>query len=149
MDKADHCHQGSAEAAASHTGSLAGSDALLDAAFTRWGTRLPNFSTWQKFCPKKCDLLSRRCHLIKLGLHPAGPRLTIITNVGGATEALGTSGGQLSLLSEETTTALNAILPPQGSQGKTFWEMPPSQILMPKRWRFVGMMSIARDCWSC
>lgn len=52
---------------------------------------------------------------------PAGPRLTIITNAGGpgvlATDALVTSGGELPVLSEETNTALNEILPPAWSHG--------------------------------
>ena len=50
---------------------------------------------------------------------PRGPRLTILTNAGGpgvlATDALIANGGQLTELAEDTTKALDALLPPHWS----------------------------------
>jgi acetyltransferase len=50
---------------------------------------------------------------------PAGPRLTILTNAGGpgvlATDSLIAGGGELTPLSDETSKALNQLLPPQWS----------------------------------
>jgi acetyltransferase len=94
-----------AKAAASHTGSLAGSDDVLDAAFRRCGVL-------------RVDMLS---HLFSMAEvlakqpRPRGPRLTIVTNAGGpgvlATDALVEGGGQLAPVSNETMEKLNAILP--------------------------------------
>jgi acetyltransferase len=94
-----------AKAAASHTGSLAGSDAVLDAAFRRLGIlRMHDLS----------DVFQMTEVLAQQPL-PAGPRLTIVTNAGGpgvlATDALVQSGGELAQLSDETVKALNEILP--------------------------------------
>ena len=92
-------------AAASHTGSLTGSDEVLDAAFRRGGVlRVSNIS----------DLFDMAEVLAKQP-RPKGPRLAIITNAGGpgvlATDALIGSGGELASLSPESVDALNELLP--------------------------------------
>ena len=101
-----------AQAAASHTGALAGSDAVLEAAFRRCGVlRVDRIS----------DLFDLAELLAKQPRRPAGPRLTIITNAGGpgvlATDALVLTGGELASLSPATLERLNAVLPPQWSHG--------------------------------
>jgi acetyltransferase len=97
--------EAAAKAAASHTGSLAGSDEVLDAAFRRCGVlRVNNIA----------DVFYMAEVLAKQP-RPKGPRLTILTNAGGpgvlATDALITNGGELAELSSETVEALNRILP--------------------------------------
>lgn len=98
--------EGAAKAAASHTGSLTGSDEVLDAAFKRSGVLRVN-SIGDLFA--MAEVLAKQPR-------PRGPRLTIITNAGGpgvlATDALLTSGGELTPLSEETMRAFNEFLPP-------------------------------------
>jgi acetyltransferase len=94
-----------AKAAASHTGSLAGSDDVLDAAFRRCGVlRVETLSHLFSIA----EVLSKQPR-------PRGPRLTIVTNAGGpgvlATDALVEGGGQLAEISDETMTKLNEILP--------------------------------------
>jgi len=94
-----------ARAAASHTGSLTGSDEVLAAAFRRVGVlRVDRIS----------DLFGMAEVLAKQP-RPAGPRLTIVTNAGGpaviATDALVGGGGRLTELGPETMAALNAVLP--------------------------------------
>jgi len=100
-----------AKAAASHTGSLAGSDEVLEAAFRRCGVlRVNNIS----------DLFYMSEVLAKQP-RPAGPRLTILTNAGGpgvlATDALMALDGKLAEISPETTAALNEFLPAAWSHG--------------------------------
>lgn len=94
-----------AKAAASHTGSLVGSDAVLDAAFRRVGIlRINDLS----------DIFQITETLARQPL-PRGPRLTIVTNAGGpgilATDALIQSGAELAPLSEETIHAFDEVLP--------------------------------------
>jgi acetyltransferase len=101
-----------AQAAASHTGTLAGSDAVLDAAFRRCGVlRVDRIS----------EMFDLAEVLAKQQQRPQGPKLSIITNAGGpgvlATDALIDSGGELAELSDTTLTALNDCLPPHWSQG--------------------------------
>lgn len=98
-----------AKAAASHTGSLAGSDDVLDAAFRRSGVL-------------RVDKISQLFYLAEVLAkqpRPRGPRLMIVTNAGGpavlATDALITSGGQLAELSTESIERLNTFLPPAWS----------------------------------
>ena len=95
-----------AKAAASHTGSLTGSDDVLDAAFRRAGVlRVDKIS--ELFMVS--DILSKQPR-------PRGPRLSIVTNAGGpgviATDALIGGRGRLSAISPETMEALNTLLPP-------------------------------------
>ncbi|MFO5494909.1 MAG: acetate--CoA ligase alpha subunit, partial [Cuspidothrix sp.] len=101
--------EAAAKAAASHTGSLAGSDAVLDAAFRRCGVLRVNSIS---------DLFDMSEVLAKQP-RPKGPRLTILTNAGGpgvlATDTLIESKGELAPISEEVINSLNEILPPQWS----------------------------------
>lgn len=102
--------QESAKAAASHTGSLAGSDEALDAALRRVGVlRVDAIS----------DLFSMARVLSKQP-RPKGPHLTIVTNAGGpgviATDALIENGGKLTELEKSTFEKLNDLLPPQWSR---------------------------------
>jgi len=98
-----------AKAAASHTGSLTGSDEVLEVAFDRSGVLRVNTIAELFYM---AEVLSKQPR-------PKGPRLTILTNAGGpgvlATDALIMNGGELAELSEETMEALNQILPPQWS----------------------------------
>ncbi|MGB8647133.1 MAG: bifunctional acetate--CoA ligase family protein/GNAT family N-acetyltransferase [Anaerolineae bacterium] len=94
-----------AKAAASHTGSLTGSDDVLDAAFRRSGVlRVNDISD-----------LFHMAEVLAKQPRPRGPRLTIVTNAGGpgvlATDALITGGGELSDITEETMNHLNQFLP--------------------------------------
>jgi len=99
----------SAAAASSHTGALAGEDAVYDAAFERMGIARV-FNIGEIF--DVADLVGRP----KV---PRGPRLAVLTNAGGpgvmATDALVASGGALARLSDATTAELDAGLPPQWS----------------------------------
>src|SRR5688572_30100324 len=102
--------EAAAKAAASHTGSLTGSDEVLTAAFRRVGVlRVENIS----------DLFYMAEVLAKQP-RPAGPRLTILTNAGGpgvlATDALIEAGGELAQLAPQTVEALNKLLPPHWSR---------------------------------
>jgi acetyltransferase len=101
--------EAAAKAAASHTGALAGSDQVLDAAFRRTGV-LRVSSIAELFY--MAEVLSKQPR-------PAGPRLTILTNAGGpavlATDALISTGGAIAPLSPRTLEELNALLPPQWS----------------------------------
>ena len=98
--------EGAAKAAASHTGSLTGSDDVLEAAFKRCGVLRVN----------KISDLFYMSEVLSKQPRPQGNRLTIITNAGGpgvlATDALLTSGGALAEVSKETMEELNKFLPP-------------------------------------
>jgi acetyltransferase len=94
-----------ARAASSHTGALTGSDEVLDAALRRCGVlRVRRIS----------DLFYMAEALSKQP-RPQGPRLAIVSNVGGpgvlATDSLIAEGGELAELSAETLARLDAILP--------------------------------------
>ena len=99
------------KAAASHTGSLTGSDEVLDAAFARSGVlRVGEISE-----------LFAMAEVLGKQPRPRGPRLTIITNAGGpgvlATDALINGGGELTEISEKTMEDLNSFLPAPWSHG--------------------------------
>jgi acetyltransferase len=101
--------EAAAKAAASHTGSLTGSDEVLQAAFQRVGVlRVDTISELFDMA----EVLSKQPR-------PRGPRLTIVTNAGGpgvlATDMLIGSGAQLAELTPETMASLNQILPPTWS----------------------------------
>jgi acetyltransferase len=94
-----------AKAAASHTGALAGSDEVLDAAFRRCGVLRVN----------TIAELFNMAEILAKQPRPRGPGLTIVTNAGGpavlATDALVAGGGKLVALSDETRRALDGVLP--------------------------------------
>ncbi len=101
--------EAAAQAAASHTGALTGSDEVLDAAFRRCGVlRVQTIA----------DLFYMAEVLAKQP-RPKGPRLAIVTNAGGpgvlAADGLLSNGGQLAQLSDESMKKLNDLLPPHWS----------------------------------
>ncbi len=104
-------HAESAKAAASHTGAMAGSDAVYDAAFRRAGML------------RVYDLDELFDAVETLAAPPpfSGERLAILTNGGGvgvlATDALLDLGGKLADLSAGTLAKLDAVLPKTWSHG--------------------------------
>ncbi len=101
----------SAQAAASHTGAMAGVDAVYEAAFQRAGIERI-FQVEDMFdC---AELLARQ-------QQPKGARLAIVTNAGGpgvmTTDALIERDGELAAIGEETMTQLNEFLPICWSHG--------------------------------
>lgn len=100
-----------AKAASSHTGALAGADAVYDAAFRRAGM----------LRVAELDELFDAVETLATGVQIQGDRLAILTNGGGigvlATDALIGSGGRLAQLSPETIGKLNGVLPPTWSHG--------------------------------
>lgn len=98
------------KAAASHTGSMTGSDDVLDAAFRRSGVlRVNNISD-----------LFYTAEVLSKQPRPKGPKLTIVTNAGGpavlATDALISAGGELTELSPKSMEGLNSFLPAHWSR---------------------------------
>src|SRR6516162_4146151 len=102
--------EATARAVASHTGTLTGNDAVLDAAFRRVGI-LRVRTIAELF--DMAEILSKQPR-------PIGPRLAVVTNAGGpgvlATDMLVTEGGKVATLSEETLQKLDEILPSQWSR---------------------------------
>jgi acetyltransferase len=100
-----------AQAAASHTGAMAGEDMAYEAAFRRAG--IARVHTLQDFFDC-AELLAKQSP-------PSGKRLVVVTNAGGpgvmAADAISEHGLELSTLSEETVNALNEVLPPHWSHG--------------------------------
>jgi acetyltransferase len=98
-------HPEGARAAASHTGALAGSDAVFDAAVHRAG--MLRVDTLEDLF----DAAETLAHSRPL----VGERLAILTNGGGAgvlaADALSLGGGNLAGLSESTLAALDECLP--------------------------------------
>lgn len=103
--------EAAARAAASHTGAMTGSDAVLDAALRQTGVL--RVDTIEEVFDIAEILAKQRL--------PAGPRLAIVTNAGGpgalATDAVESFGGQVAMLGEPTLAALNQLLPPHWSHG--------------------------------
>jgi acetyltransferase len=101
--------EAAAHAAASHTGSLTGSDEVLEAAFRRCGVLRVNAIADLFYM---AEVLSKQPR-------PKGPRLAIVTNAGGpgvlAADALIANGGELAQLSEKSMVQLNQLLPPHWS----------------------------------
>ena len=95
----------SAQAAASHTGAMAGVDSVYEAALARAGLVRVYDSDDMFDC---AELLARQ----KL---PKGPKLAVVTNAGGpgvmATDELIERKGTLATLSEKTVDTLNEHLP--------------------------------------
>jgi acetyltransferase len=100
-----------AKAASSHTGALASSDAIVDAAFRQAG--IIRADTMDELF----DLTLSFAYMPP----PRGPRLAIVTNAGGpgvmATDAAERAGLQLARLCDETQTGLRAALPANASVG--------------------------------
>ncbi|HVA48279.1 MAG TPA: bifunctional acetate--CoA ligase family protein/GNAT family N-acetyltransferase [Pirellulales bacterium] len=101
----------SAKAAASHTGAMAGVDAVYDAALERAGA----VRVTQVDDLFDCAELLARKHI------PKGPRLAIVTNAGGpgvmATDALLARQGTLATLSDDLRAKLDDVLPSFWSHG--------------------------------
>jgi acetyltransferase len=104
-------HAEGAKAAASHTGALAGSDDVYDAAFRRAGL-LRVETTRELFDAAETLTRLRPLH---------GERLAIVSNGGGpavmATDSLISGGGVLAPLSDATVHALDEVLPANWSHG--------------------------------
>jgi acetyltransferase len=103
--------EAAAQAAASHTGALTGSDEVLDAAFRRAGVL-------------RVDRIADVFYTVEVLAkqpRPAGKRLTILTNAGGpgvlATDALISDGGELAEITPETINKLSEFLPSAWSHG--------------------------------
>jgi acetyltransferase len=98
-----------ARAASSHTGALAGADAVYEAAFRRAGMLRVN---------EMEELFDAASTLARMR-EVRGNRLAIVTNGGGAgvlaTDRLIAEGGKLADLSADTIAKLNAVLPPTWS----------------------------------
>ncbi|MFY9840997.1 MAG: CoA-binding protein, partial [Xanthobacteraceae bacterium] len=99
-------HAAGAKAAMTHTGALAGSDAVYDAAFRRAGfLRVSDL-----------DELFAAAETLGHVTALAGNRLAILTNGGGigvlAVDRLADLGGELASISPETIRKLDAVLPP-------------------------------------
>ena len=103
-------HGEGAAAARSHTGALAGSDAVADAAFRRAGL----------LRVRSIDDLFGALAALSAAQEPAGNRLAILTNGGGAgvlaTDHLIDEGGRLARLSADTITGLDTVLPANWSR---------------------------------
>jgi acetyltransferase len=100
-----------AQAAASHTGALTGSDEVFMAALRRCGV----------LHVESIDELFNMAEVLGKQPRPRGPRLTIVTNAGGpgvlATDALAMADSQLAELAPETVEALSQVLPAHWSHG--------------------------------
>ena len=102
--------EAAAHAVASHTGTLTGSDDVLEAAFRRIGVlRVSTISDLFNMA----EVLSRQPR-------PKGPRLAIVTNAGGpgvlATDMLVGEGGEIARLSEDSFRKLDEVLPAHWSR---------------------------------
>jgi acetyltransferase len=97
--------QAGAQAAASHTGAMAGEDDVYDAAFKRAGIIRVRTIRQLFNCAESLAKQPRPC----------GPRLGIVTNAGGlgviAADALEDWGQKPATLSEATIQSLNSVLP--------------------------------------
>ena len=101
----------SAKAARSHTGAMAGDDAIYEAAFKRAGV----------VRVKEIADLFDAAEILATQKLPKGPKLAIVTAAGGpgvmATDALIDLGGELAKLSDESMEKLNQFLPFFWSKG--------------------------------
>jgi acetyltransferase len=104
-------HAAAAKAAASHTGSMAGSAAVYDAAFARAGlVRVHGLGE-----------LFDAAETLGHGITPRNERLAILTNGGGvgiiATDLLIDEGGELAALQPKTVAQLDKHIPRSWSRG--------------------------------
>lgn len=104
-------HAAAAKAATSHTGAMAGVDAVYDAAFQRAGI----------LRVQSLDEIFDAVETLAQPVRLSGDGLFIVTNGGGlgvlATDALLDRGGRMAELSPETRAALDKVLPPTWSHG--------------------------------
>ena len=105
-----------AKAASSHTGALAGADAVYDAAFKRAG--MLRVDDMQELFDAVETLSRASVRTLRGGI---GEHLGILTNGGGigvlATDRLIELGGDLARLTPETVAALDQVLPATWSRG--------------------------------
>jgi acetyltransferase len=98
-------HEAAAKAAASHTGALAGIDAVYDAAFRRAGV----------LRVRTLDELFDAVETVAAAPEFSGAGLTVLTNGGGigvlATDGLIDEGGTLTPLTPDTVAKLDSVLP--------------------------------------
>ena len=103
--------EAAARAVASHTGALTGDDTVIDSAFRRAGV-LRVKTIEDLFC--MAEVLSKQPR-------PKGPRLAIVANGGGpgvlASDALIAAGGEVAILSPESTKKLTTVVPHHGNPG--------------------------------
>jgi acetyltransferase len=104
-------HEAAARAAASHTGALAGIDAVYDAAFRRAGI----------LRVQTLDELFDAVETVASAPEFSGEGLTVLTNGGGigvlATDGLIGEGGSLTTLAPDTIAKLDTVLPRTWSRG--------------------------------
>ena len=104
-------HEAGAKAASSHTGAMAGADAVFEAAFRRAGI----------LRVKTLDELFDAVETLAKCKPPPGDRLAILSNGGGfgvlAADGLVDAGGAMASLPPKTIKALNEVLPPTWSHG--------------------------------
>ncbi len=104
-------HDAGARAARTHTGAMAGSDAVYDCAFRRAGM----------LRVRDLEELFAAVEILATTPAPPGDRLAIVTNGGGlgvlAADALMDVGGTLATLDAGTVARLDAVLPPTWSRG--------------------------------
>jgi acetyltransferase len=102
-------HKAGSKAALSHTGALAGNDAVFDTALRRTGAI--RISKYPQLFAASLALLNGRL--------PGGSRLAVITNGGGpgvlAADAIADAGLTLAPLGDATRARLDALLPPTWS----------------------------------
>jgi acetyltransferase len=103
-------HGSGAKAVASHTGTLTGNDAVLDASFRRAGV----------LRVRTIEDLFDMAEVLSKQPRPKDPRLALVTNAGGpgvlATDMLVSEGGKIATLSEESLQKLNETLPSHWSR---------------------------------
>ena len=103
--------EAAAKAAASHTGALTGSDAVIDAAFRRVGV----------LRVETIEDLFDMAEVLGKQPRPRGPRLGVVTNAGGpaalAIDRLVAAGGEVAPLTDKTIAELDRVLPPHWSLG--------------------------------
>lgn len=100
-----------AKAALSHTGALAGTDAVYDAVFRRTGLLRVS----------ELDELFAAAAILATGMRLSGDRMTVLTNGGGvgvlAVDALIARGGNLAEIAPGTLSRLDGVLPAAWSRG--------------------------------
>ncbi len=136
--------EAAAKAAASHTGSLAGSDEVLDAAFRRVGVLRVNAISEVFYM---ADVLAKQPR-------PRGPRLAIVTNAGGpgvlATDALIENGGELAKLSPKRlrSPSTPSSRPPGATPTPSTSSATPTPSATPRPWKSPPRTPTSTACSS-